>query len=163
MPLSHLGGEPCSQGDKVPTCVACEGDDHVRGKTVGIVHGEQEFIGNTLTVLWNGFELGLDDVRTFPQHLCVPFLFQSQDGQQAILGLFVEMATQIDVEVMLRKVGKGNRNAELVSHTKDPSCKHACKVARLCIRRNKPIAEHVAEGVKVVWNGVDVGQRFGDG
>ena len=163
MPLSHFSREPCSQGHLLPTCVASQRNGHVGRKTVRIVHGEQVFIGNDIAVLRNRFELGLDDVRTFSQHLSVPLLFQGQDGEQASFGLFVEVATQIDVKMMLCKVRKRNVDAEFVSHPKDPSGKHACEVARLCIRRNQTIAEHVAQGVKVVGDGIDVGQWLGYG
>ena len=130
---------------------------------MGVVHRKQMLIGNRFTGLWHRFQLCLNDVASFPQHFCVPFLFQCQDGKQAIPRLFVEMATEVDVQVMGRQIRKGHVNVEFIPHAQHSASQHASEITRLGIRRHQPVPEHVAQGVKMVRNGIDVGQRLGDG
>ena len=57
MSFSHFRRETRSQGDRFPSCISCQCNDHVRSQSMRIVHGEQMLIWNFCGSLLQGFEL----------------------------------------------------------------------------------------------------------
>ena len=66
-----------------PAGVPCERDRYVGCETVGVVHGEQVFVGDGLTGFWNRFELSLDDVGSLAKHFRIALLFKSETRRLA--------------------------------------------------------------------------------
>ena len=75
--------------------------------------------------------------------------------------MLAQVATKVHVEMVSGQFREFYLNTEFVAHPKHSTCKHASKVARFGVGGHQAITQHVAQGVQMVGNGVNVGERFG--